>query len=136
MKIRLFFVALTAIFICRGAEVCEIATATIQEARDWADVVFAGEVTGVRTLNAKEIVVTFKVSRIWKGELRNGTILQVDRARLSYNGHIAEVGDLLLVYAKRTKTKHSFDGACARIDPAIYDSEELKTLGRSRIPGL
>ncbi len=113
MKIQLFFVMLASLFIGQRANACSCIAASVQEARDWADVVFAGEVTKVQYVDAQSdklfneprIIVTLKVSDAWKGDVQQTMTIHTTYNKVSCGGLIVKVGDKFLIYAKKLKAK-------------------------------
>ncbi len=106
------------------------------EALERADTVFAGKVTSIkfkgtspyRLSTADPVEVEFRVSRVWKGPLRETTAVETENSGISC-GYQFKKGQTYIVYAT-----DGYTGMCSRTAPAWRAFADLMALGPGRQP--
>jgi len=118
--------------------------------RKYADLVFRGVITDLQHPDKRRSIVTFEVSRVWKGPVRKRMVLyQPEEDYLErYSWQTSTVGTEYLVFARRLddsqrnafdlKTRDAFavptckGGTDEIVHP--YARDYLRQLGRGRAP--
>jgi hypothetical protein len=138
--ITLLFLISTSLFIeQRAAAACECVDATISEGREWADMIFAGEVKHVEQSNGSEqngigSLVTFRVADVWKGAPRRTTKIFILARDISCTGTVIQPGDRFIVYARQSAKKIATASTCIRTRNLKNAKEDIKILGKSKFP--
>jgi len=80
-----------------------------------ADVVFRGVVENLRYLDDPEktkteprIIVTFKVSKVWKGAVDKTLVIQTTHNKTTCNGYVFKYGEEYLVYSRYNRRSENF----------------------------
>lgn len=164
MKTLLFSVGVLSLVVPRQVLACTCRELTLDEARAWADVVFSGTVLRIEYVETDgdwlfddpRIVVTFRVSAYWKGEVGQTITLHTVSNRMSCRGYSFNQGENFIVYAKKGKAKQWFDGGgrrptlkgigilkpdddiletniCSRTNRLANAENDLKALGQPKV---
>lgn len=141
MKVQLFFVISALLFVGRPADACDCVQQTVEEARDWADFVFAGAITQIKwsydTAGERTTaILTIQVADVWKGAMRRTAIVHIPYADMACGGDAIQEGERLLVYSQlQAGRKFSNAYLCRRTGLLrAVSSSEWNILGKSKFP--
>lgn len=100
MALRTIAILWFTVMACRA---CDCIVLPARQARNYAEIVFQGTVTGFRHPDSGETRVVFHVSRVWKGPVTTDfEMLAVQGVDcMSFSAGLLKVGNELLVYAHR-----------------------------------
>jgi hypothetical protein len=139
---------------CSGSLLaCGCKSPEISVALQRADVVFIGKVVNIRDFGqdtysapARRVMVTFQVSRWWKGPVRRITVMHTRINTSDCDGFLSlKRGEEYIVYGYRKKNWNFRDalpnadevlgtGLCTRTTKLKFAVEDLKELGTDKAP--
>lgn len=132
-KILVIAASLLGILPVSLAIACSCLPRTPQQTFESSQAVFAGQVVQVNQPgNREEVRVSFKVSRVWKGNLTPQ--LQVGTSSSSAScGYNFQKGEEYLVYASSEESKLK-TGLCSGTKPLSTAQADLAALGEGKTP--
>lgn len=135
----LFFVLVATLSIGSPAGACTCIADTVSGARDWADLVFAGEIKHIKQWSnpgqdGTGLLVTFQVADIWKGDVRRTAKIFISSLDIACTGTVMQNGDRFIVYARQNGTNFAYAKTCIRTSNIKNADEDMRILGRGRFP--
>jgi hypothetical protein len=114
---------------------CECRDLTVQDARNLADIVFRGWITGFRNIGNGTRSAVFAVDRVWKGDVPKILEMPEIKGGADCQGFpvTLEVGKALLVYAFRNGARGYRTTICSRTAIAAR-SKDFSELGTGHEP--
>jgi hypothetical protein len=133
MRLRAFSILVGSMALIQA---CDCITLPAKQAKQGAEVVFRGTITALHGSGNSRIVV-FKVSRVWKGKVKETfemPALEADYACLGFLPAYLKIGNELIVYAHRfSPADHDYFPVVCNSLP-VKDVTDIAALGRGRKP--
>lgn len=110
----------------------------LAEAFEDSVAIFSGDLVAIRgySENSFAAVLTFRVSRVWKGSVTETFVMMTSSLGAGDCGFPFESGRAYLVYAYDWGDYELLTAwLCTRTQPLEYAEEDLQFLGKGRLPG-
>jgi hypothetical protein len=134
MLMRLIIVLCASIQL---AAACDCIRLPVKDARRGAEIVFQGTIVAMHESDQHFPVATFKVVRVWKGNLNETFEMPAIQEGMSCLGftHKVEIGAEFLVYARKIVPSDTlyFPLPC-QTDLVSRAADQIRALGRARKP--
>ena len=142
MRIAIRFLAL-ALASLSMARACECSDPTVQDAKQRATVIFHGTITALRSTDKRSPmgidtgkVATFRVARVWKGEV--GPVFEMPAVVAGgdcwgFSDRLLKVASDLIVYAVRIEGMY-YTTLCSRTQFVKFATKDLEELVVGELP--
>jgi hypothetical protein len=132
------FIIATVLWASIGAAfACDCVQVPVKNAKRGADIVFRGTVVAMRGSETHEPVATFKVVRVWKGEVTELFEMPAIQEVYSCLGFLptVEVGADILVYARRlVPSDPDYFPLTCQTELSARAMDQIQQLGLGRKP--